>query len=151
MKAAARTEVYYRAAYIMNAVDRIAADLDEGQSLREAIRAERHIFTQHQAARRGRLKAVARAHIAAARFGPLLGWYIDPMLNNEAECIAANGHNFYADLGTVIGYPGAVHPHCGCVAGPPHAGAGLVDDALVKAPDVAFERPRKVPLRRRVA
>jgi hypothetical protein len=55
---------------------------------------------------------------------------LNPLLNNEAECIAANGHNFYAEHGTVIGLPGSVHNRCGCYAGPPWTGAAMVDDVF---------------------
>lgn len=123
-------DLYYRAAYIYNASRRIQADLNRGKPLRVALSDESLHYRQHEQARRGRLDAAARVTKAAKMFGPLLGWYLNPLLNNEAECIAANGHNFYADEGTVIGLPGSVHPKCGCKAGPPIPGAKMVNEVL---------------------
>lgn len=123
-------EVAFRAAYIMNASKRIQADLSKHKPIKVALAEESLNYRRHESARKGRLSAAARVQESADRFGPLLGWYLNPLLNNEIECITANGHNFYADEGTLIGLPGAVHPNCGCKAGPPIAGAGLVNDAV---------------------
>lgn len=121
-------DLYYRAAYICNAAFRLM----KGESPAE----ERRYFAQHEAARKHRLAAAQQVETAAAFFGQpveggtMLGWYLNPLLNNEAECIAANGHNFLAEKGTLIGYPGAVHTGCGCYAGPPHTAAAMVDEVL---------------------
>jgi hypothetical protein len=147
-KSAARREVVYRAAYIARAAGRIQEDVNGGKTIKEAVRAEVPVYRSHEAARRNRLDAAARVGVAANRFGNLLGWYLDPLLNNERECIVANGHNFHADESTVLGDPGAVHLNCGCVAGPPIAGAGMVNDAVAASRQVIFEEPRKYGLRR---
>lgn len=139
-------DLYYRAAYILNASRRIQADLKQGKPLRVALSDESLHYRQHEQARRGRLDAAARVTKAAKMFGPLLGWYLNPLLNNEAECIAANGHNFYAHEGTVIGFPGSVHPHCGCKAGPPIPGAAMVNDILSNV--TAIGRKFKVKARK---
>lgn len=142
-------ELAFRAAYIVNAARRIQADLRSGKSLRDALAAERVNFERHESARKGRLDAAAQVQRSANEFGPLLGWYLNPLLNNEPECEAANGHNFYADEGTIIGYPGSVHPNCGCVAGPPHPGARLVDEAVGFAhASLAFETHSDIELAR---
>ena len=45
-------------------------------------------------------------------------------------CRDANGKSFYADHPPVIegspAYPGSVHPHCRCFAGPPRRGAPVL-------------------------
>lgn len=123
-------ERYYRAAYIVRAAGRIQADLDAGVSLRDAVRREARYWRLHEAARRQRLEAHKRDIKHAKVFGPILGWYLNPLLNNEIECIRANGHNYDALVGTIIGRPGTVHLNCGCTSGPPIAGAGWVDDAV---------------------
>lgn len=129
-RGASEAELYYRAAYIVRAAARIQANLDAGLSLREAIGRERPYQQAHEKARRARQLAVKRVNEQAAMFGQVLGWYLNPLLNNERECIAANGHNFDVLQGTVIGWPGAVHAGCGCEAGPPWEGAGWVNDAV---------------------
>lgn len=129
-------EVYFRAAYIANAAHRLHRDMKAGLSPVEALRREAPHYKAHEVARKGRLNAVAQVTRAAELFGvpadhgTLVGWYINPLLNNEVECLTANGCNFYAEEGTVIGLPGSVHPRCGCYAGAPHEGAALVNDRL---------------------
>ena len=139
-------EVYFRAAYLANAAQRIQRSLNAGLSERDAMRREAPFYRMHEEARRGRLDAATQVQHAAKVFGQrnergtLLGWYLNPLLHNEAECIRANGHNFYAEEGTVIGLPGSVHNRCGCYAGPPIAGASLVNDVMANL--VRFERSR---------
>lgn len=139
-------EVYFRAAYVANAASRLERSLREGESPREAIHDEAPNFRAHEKARRGRLRSASQVEVAARMFGQLddrghlVGWYLNPFLHNEVECITANGHNFYAEEGTVIGLPGSVHGNCGCYAGPPHYGATLVNDELSNV--VKFQRTR---------
>lgn len=129
-RAASRRELYFRAAYVVNAATRIMAERDAGKSLGEALAAEAKLAKAHELARRRRVDAAAKVARAAGSFGDLLGWYRDPESNSEADCLAADGNNFHASRGTVIGLPGTVHLHCRCEAGPPHEGAGMVDDAV---------------------
>lgn len=132
------TEVYFRAAYLANAAQRMQRSLDAGATQNEALQREAPFYQLHEKARRGRLDSVAQVQRAAGTYGApdpagggtMVGWYLNPLLNNEAECIAANGHNFIAEDSTVIGYPGSVHPNCGCYAGSPWPGAGMVNDVL---------------------
>jgi uncharacterized protein with gpF-like domain len=63
---------------------------------------------------------------AVMQVGLLLGWNTVIDSHTSPECLAANGHNFRADHMPKIGYPGAVHPHCRCYAGPPRPGANLL-------------------------
>lgn len=133
-------EALYRGAYLLKAAERVQASVDSGKSLKEALNAESRFYNAHEAARKARLQAVTHTQRVAMRFGApvdvqgahrtLVGWYLNPLLKNDPECIAANGHNFYAEEGTVIGFPGAVHLNCGCTAGPPIDGASMVNDAL---------------------
>lgn len=140
------SEVYFRAAYLANAAKRMQAAMDGGATEREALRREAPYYRAHEEARKGRLTSAAQVQFAARLFGShdghgtLVGWYLNPLLRNEVECITANGHNFYAEEGTVIGLPGSVHNRCGCYAGQPHEGASLVNDAMYHV--VKFQRSR---------
>jgi hypothetical protein len=127
---AADDDLYFRAAYVLSATQRMQEAIGGGKTLPEAVADEARWQAAHEAARRGRLDAAAKVAAAATKHGNLLGWYLDPDLNNEIECILASGNNFYADRGTVIGLPGSVHPRCGCHAGAPHEAGGMVDDAV---------------------
>lgn len=129
-------EVQFRASYVANAAQRMQDAIDAGSTTDEASVAERRYYDQHERARRARLDAAAQVQSTAVMFGSddgtgvLVGWYLNPFLNNDAECVAADGHNFYAEEGTAIGFPGSVHLNCGCYAGQPHYGATLVNEAL---------------------
>lgn len=139
-------EVYFRAAYLANAAQRMQRSMNAGATEVEALRREAPYYQAHEKARRGRLTSAAQVQTAADIYGihdgrgTLVGWYLNPLLNNEVECVTANGHNFYAEEGTVIGLPGSVHSNCGCYAGPPHTGATLVNDAMQNV--VKFQRSR---------
>jgi hypothetical protein len=128
--------LFFRAAYIANAAHRIARSVAKGNSLASAVSDERRFLVMHEKASQHRMKAAEQVQTAAEFFGipeeggTLVGWYLNPLLNNEAECIAANGHNFHAEHGTVIGLPGSVHSGCGCYAGPPWTGAAMVNDVM---------------------
>lgn len=130
VRAAASRDVAYRAAYVVKAAGRMQQVLDDGGNLGDALRKEAANFEAHRAARRKRLDAAAATASNAEMFGPLLGWYRNHMLDSDIDCRVADGHNFYASTGTVIGYPGSVHPNCGCTSGPPHEQGGIVDDVL---------------------
>lgn len=144
LRATADADLYFRAAYVANASRRLAAKLDAGADLRAAVAAEARFAQMHEKARATRAAVAADVGRKAARFGPLLGWYLNPLLHNEVECITADGHNFHAERGTVIGWPGAVHAGCGCTAGPPHLGAGMVNDAIRRSRLVRLAAPTRV-------
>lgn len=141
-------EVYFRAAYLANAAHRLQAAMNNGASQRDALRQERAYYRLHEQARKGRLMAAAQVQHAANMFGQrdengtLVGWYLNPLLHNEVECKVANGNNFYAEQGTVIGLPGSVHNRCGCYAGAPHPGAGMVNDAVRNIAVFTRSRPK---------
>lgn len=130
IKTAANDELYFRAAYILRAAYRIQKKYNAGMSLKAALLAEEKNYKLHQQARQSRTKAALSVAKAYQLYGPVLGWYLNPLLNNEAACIAASGNNFRADTMPLIGFPGLVHPHCGCYAGQPHSDGGWVDDAV---------------------
>lgn len=121
-------ELYFRAAYVVASARRLHASLDAGLTLKQAMAQERPFTRAHEQARRNRLEISTQIQKLAKLHGPLLGWYRDALSNSETECYDADGHNFVASEGTVIGFPGSVHPHCHCVAGPPHDGGGMVND-----------------------
>lgn len=143
-------EAYLRAAYVARAAWRIQADLNAGLTLAEARKREQRYQKAHEKARRARQEAAKRVVEQAKDYGPVLGWYLNPALANEAECIAANGNNFRVGTPPVIGYPGMVHPGCGCYPGPPWLGGGWVDAAV--AAHVQYGKPRKlVPLKQKAS
>lgn len=148
-------EVYFRAAYVANAAQRMQATMGAGEDPATALKRERPYYQAHERARKGRLEAAAQVQTAAQHVGwpdehgTLLGWYLNPLLHNEVECQTANGHNFYAEEGTVIGLPGSVHSNCGCYAGTPHEGATLVNDELSNFFKLPVRAHFKVTERRR--
>jgi GNAT superfamily N-acetyltransferase len=134
-------EALYRGAYVLKASERVQEAVDNGRSLQEALQREQGYFKMHEQARKHRLDMVTMTQRIGQRFGEivqdpngaqrtLVGWYHNPLINNDEECLAASGHNFYAEEGTILGFPGAVHLGCGCYAGPPIEGAGMVNDAV---------------------
>lgn len=149
-RAAARQELYFRAAYFLRACIRIQADLNAGMTIVAAIQREGRYQQQHEQARQQRQAAMKAVIASAATYGNILGWYLNPLLHNEPECKAASGHNFDALKGTIIGYPGTVHTGCGCYPGEPHYGAGSVDDAV--KPHVVYGKIRLLrPVRRKAS
>lgn len=153
-RSVATQDAGYRAAYMLNATKRLQDDVDAGKSLPEAINAESGNWSAHERARRNRLDTAARVARTAKAFGPLLGWYRNPESNSEAECLIADGCNFDADEGTIIGYPGSVHPACACEPGPPHEpieSTAMVNDAIRGTISLDARRKVAVKPRRRTA
>jgi hypothetical protein len=148
-------EALYRGAYLLKASARMQAAVDKGVPLRDVLQQESVYYNGHEAARRARLDSVTRAQREARSVGTpmkdphganrtLVGWYRDPSKNNDPECLAADGNNFYAEEGTMIGFPGGVHLGCGCSTGPAHADGAMVNDILRGAVPLEHiaERPR---------
>jgi len=134
-------EALYRGAYVLKAAQRVQDAVNGGTPLERALATEQRYFRMHEQARKHRLDMVTMTQRIGQRFGEtvtspsgatrtLVGWYHNPLIQNDAECLAASGHNFYAEEGTKLGFPGAVHLGCGCYAGPPIEGAGMVNDVL---------------------
>lgn len=105
---------------------RVAAGAADPHEILDLMRAERRFYGQHMMASWARMRAAAQVDSASMDYGRLLGWYTVLDRRTSRECIAANRHNFYADQMPAIGYPGAVHPNCRCMPGPPVPGAALV-------------------------
>lgn len=143
-----RSEPARRAAYLVNAAERINQALDQArsqpappgvteaeqqqQAVREALEAERRYAEQHAEAQRARREAAVQIDTAAAKYGPLLGWYA--RINSPTvtrECAQAHAANFRPADPPRIGLPG-IGPHagCRCVAGPPFATRRMVNEAV---------------------
>lgn len=139
--AIARLNLMRRAQFVVHAAQRIADELRRarsenrplGTALRDAVAKERRYYRQHLEAIIQRTQAAAAVDARAAEYGPLLGWYTVRDKRTSAECLRANGKNFYADAMPLIGYPGGVHPHCRCYPGKPHSGAALLPSARRRA------------------
>lgn len=125
-----------RAAYLVTATIRLAkayatGDLD---TVTKAKAREDKLLTAHKDAVAHRDEQLKQLADAVAGTEPdadgrvLMGWYGDDNPNQCARCAAADGRNFDALAPPPIGWPGWVHPHCFCEAGPPHKSAKLVDD-----------------------
>lgn len=132
--ASERLNLTRRAQFVVSAARRVGSDMiaarSRGQSLPDAlaraVQRERRLYGQHLMATWNRSQAGAQADSAAMTYGLLLGWHATIDAKTSAECRQANGRNFYADHMPLIGYPGAVHPHCRCQPGAPFPGARLV-------------------------
>ena len=125
--AMARLNLLRRAQFAVMAARRIDLALTRAhsrgesmpQALAGAVQLERRYYAQHLMAIWGRQKAGAQVDSAAMTYGRLIGWHTVRDKKTSAECLAADGKNFYADHMPVIGYPGTVHPHCRCLPGAP--------------------------------
>lgn len=118
--AASRSNVAYRAHYAIEATKRIARDVAEGESLRDAIVAERPNLARHLEASRRRSAGVRLVEAAAELHGPVLGWVHGHPNEPRPTHEAADGQNFRADsVPTSTGaYPGVL-PGCTCTVAPP--------------------------------
>lgn len=123
---ALRANLRYRAAFIINALRRIAAAPD----WKTALKRELGFWKAHTTASKRRSTIARRIDAARKLYGDMLGWYATMDTRTSGECRAADHRNFNALQPPVIGYPGSVHPHCRCLPGPPIPGAKMVDDSL---------------------
>lgn len=128
---ARRSELWYRAAYIVNASKRVAQSLEGGATVEEAFAKEKRWWQAHEDARKNRLETANRVDAAAGIHGALLGWHAHDDDRTTPECAAADGTNFRAGQRPRIGYPGGVHLKCRCFPGPPFATRRTVDEATV--------------------
>lgn len=120
----------YRAAYVVAAIRRVWGSVKHGDSLQTALAREKPFYLAHVRASRNRQLAAAQVLGEKQKHGDLLGWYAQMDGRTSPGCAVANGHNFSARRGTVLGLPGAAHPTCRCTAGPPHWNVGTVNAAL---------------------
>lgn len=118
----ATTNAFRRAAYLVNAVRRLApaAASDDHERILRATMAEDRYFTAFQEAERRRNTAgravaeVAAGYGVDARGELLLGWYATLDRRTSADCRWAHERNFNALVMPPIGYPGMVHLECRC-------------------------------------
>lgn len=126
-----------RAQFAVQAARRLMADevlasahgQDPDAALRAGYTRENRYYGLHLQAIWNREKAAAQVDDAARSHGLLLGWYTVLDSHTSPECRAANRHNFRADAMPLIGYPGAVHPHCRCYPGAPYRFASMLPSA----------------------
>jgi hypothetical protein len=131
----ARLNLIRRAQFLVSCARRLVpefARLASGEITREqlalSLLKEARYYGQHTEALWNRMRAAAQADTAATDYGALLGWHTVRDSRTSAECRAADRHNFRVDRMPSIGFPGAVHPHCRCMPGPPFPGAPLVGE-----------------------
>lgn len=135
--ATSRQNLLRRAQFVVAASRRITADIRQARSsdamlsqvLSDSITRERRYYGQHLQAIWNRATAAAQADMAALSYGNVLGWNTVRDSRTSAECRAADGANFSVQAMPLIGWPGAVHPHCRCYPGPPHPGARMLASA----------------------
>lgn len=132
-----RANTLRRAQFVVASAMRLTRDIREARSrgtsvasaLAGGITRERRYFGQHVAAMWTRAQAGAKVDSAAGLYGPLLGWHTVRDARTSPDCLAADRHNFWADAVPLIGYPGAVHPHCRCEPSKPYPGARILPSA----------------------
>jgi len=132
-----RLNLIRRAQFVVAAALRLHRDVDGAVSRREnpltallaGVERERRYYALHLAAGWNRTEAAAKVDTAVMELGLLLGWNTVRDSRTSRECLLADGRNFRADQMPKIGYPGMVHPHCRCYAGPPRPGAKLLPAA----------------------
>ena len=118
----ATTNAFRRAAYLANAVQRLAPAFSSSDADRifRAERAEDRFFEQFQEAERRRNAAGQRVALLAGNYGLdargelLMGWNATLDSRTSADCRWAHGRNFNALVMPPIGYPGMVHLLCRC-------------------------------------
>jgi SPP1 gp7 family putative phage head morphogenesis protein len=120
----------YDVAYLIASSRRITKAMSSGNSLATAAAPEVQYNKQHKEANAVRNDAIKQTKSQ----GTIVGWYAHYDSKTSPACRLANGNNFDAMEGTVIGYPGSVHPHCRCFAGPAHPNGQWVDDVLQANP-----------------
>jgi SPP1 gp7 family putative phage head morphogenesis protein len=117
----------YHVSFLISSARRITEKMQMNKPFEKA---ETTYDKQHHNANDVRQKAFKQAKSQ----GTIVGWYAHYDSKTSPACRLANGNNFDAMQGTVIGYPGSVHPHCRCFAGPPHPNGRWVDDILNATP-----------------
>lgn len=129
----ARLNLIRRAQFLVNSAKRfnetlarVASGQAEPRALLDLMRLERRYYGQHMLAGWNRMRSAAQVDTAVMDYGLLLGWYTVVDSRTSLECWRVNRHNFRADQMPAIGFPGAVHPHCRCLPGPPIDGAPLI-------------------------
>lgn len=143
-----------RAAYLVTATIRLSKAYATGDydTVTKAKAREDQLLSAHKDAVAHRDEQLKQLTDAAEGREPdadgrvLMGWYGDDNPNQCARCSAADGRNFDALAPPPIGWPGWVHPHCFCEAGPPHDTSKLVDDVspTLRASGLEFGKGSKL-------
>lgn len=151
LQAMHRANLMHRAAYLVSAARRLSRPfrgprLGMGDRLKATIETEKRYLAQHLDAVSNRVRAaeqvgqamrvqskrVARINetngVPGRPSSSLLGWYAVMDERTSAECRRAHGRNFDPRQIPMIGFPGAVHPHCRCRPGPPHRTDARVEE-----------------------
>jgi hypothetical protein len=150
----------YDAWFLLNSARRMQERRRLGKPPVEVVKPERQYLEQRERARAKRRAAAEAVDNAVTPRSvkvnnrPVLMWRAHPDDKTTWECVAADGHWFYADKPPFIGYPGMPHGGtCRCwpaQATPMSLALGTVDEAVRSAQGVAdhpAERfPRPVPM-----
>lgn len=134
---AAQQQSMARAAYIVRATQRLAPAYatKDAAVIAAAQQREDKFAVAHAKAAAERQTAVNDLIKSVGKTKPdgdgriLMGWYAEPF--PCPTCLLADGCDFDVLDPPSIGWPGWVHPHCHCTAGPPHGGV-LVDDVVTR-------------------
>lgn len=98
---------------------------------------EKRLYGAHLAAERRRAKAADAVDAAAAKYGPVLGWWATRDDRTTPACFAAHGSNFSALVPPAMGWPGTIHAgQCRCKPVAPWPGG----DMLVPSAAVTEDR-----------
>jgi hypothetical protein len=124
----------YDVAFLILGAQRIQSAMSKGVPTEQAVVTEATYDKMHDKANAARTRATAQAKSVVRSQGPIVGWYAHYDSKTSPECRLANGNNFDAMEGTLIGYPGSVHPYCRCWTGPPHANGQWVNDVVQATP-----------------
>lgn len=127
-----RKLVGYRAAYLLNCAKRISAAIkgapkEEKRQRYDAAKARENVYyKRHVAMQRRRISAARAVDRASLIYGDTLGWLAFPGERPSEACQKAHMKNFKASEMPSIGFPGAVHMNCKCVAVAPWPNAPLL-------------------------
>ncbi len=128
-----RQNTMYSVAFFLAAARRLMEAAKLGtEAFKRQVAQERIYWSMHRKANRKRSASADLVSRTAGQtgFATILGWSAAMDDRTSAECRAADGRNFYVAKPPMIGYPGAVHPHCRCKPVPPYPGAKMVDDSV---------------------
>lgn len=127
--AVSASNLSYRAHYAIEAMKRVASDVSQGNTLKDALNAERINLTRHLEASETREAGARLNQAAAERWGPVLSWnHTGKSSTHRPSHVAANGANYDVrnpPQSTEGLLPGQA-PHCDCLAGPPIPGARML-------------------------
>lgn len=99
--------------------------------------AERALFGAHLAAERRRFEAGRAIDAAAAKYGPVLGWWSQRDERTTPACFAAHGSNFSALTPPAMGWPGTIHAgQCRCRPVKPWPGGDFLDGTPAHVEDL---------------